>query len=751
MKKYIKRCLIILILITGISKEIYSQINPWHEKYWFYRYRLRNYFVDIGEGIGKSILCGVRNYQNEESIMPGDQTIDLAWYIGILAVENYLLFEERGTLDDMTLTELYYALIAFERLDVCEHLEPWNDVGIKDGFFMRYDVSIADGDHSHDMNSLNKGLNENDIFANQPPGMPTYVDRYTQYDDYYWSDEPFSLDTERKRTAMSQDQAAALMMGFALVEKFAPSYVSFYNTEENTQMSFDFKDFAKESAWDIAQYIQNAWLDIPGNNLPAIEDETIIDEILGFSSINPFSDCGSWINTDPNDDLVLRGYDARFARQGFIKAAESITGDNFSNSGFGFVEWEALAHFMDVLWNPNHWVPGPYHNRTIWANLAVAGNSWNYGFIRKTPGVLDRLLKKSNAVTHSFWNGPVYFVSEEYPSMETDHEKLYLLLWHALHAQSADEYDDLSEYENRIEEILESAPLCGPYNYSVDNEVDIEYNFEGCDGCYLPNRAPLGWRSGNRFRNEPSEFNGHDYQFPGNYPGHDYMMLYTLFRKYRKWRYGENENNPFRNMIYTKENQSYPYQLNSSSYGTISNPANLRSFATFDFSGKINTTSSENGSLNIVSGENVRLTIGFHAKAGSRFSARIEDYNCFEITNSKFAFKDNNYILSKEKHNRLQYDSSHSKQISMRTEDKGILFFPNPAQDFIHFKNHLDKTLLSYEILNQQGNLVLKGLIRNSSKINISNLKNGFYVIKMYENLGLVYTGKIVIMNNSIN
>jgi hypothetical protein len=40
MKKYIKRCLIILILITGISKEIYSQINPWHEKYWFYRYGL---------------------------------------------------------------------------------------------------------------------------------------------------------------------------------------------------------------------------------------------------------------------------------------------------------------------------------------------------------------------------------------------------------------------------------------------------------------------------------------------------------------------------------------------------------------------------------------------------------------------------------------------------------------------------------------------------------------------------------------
>jgi len=93
---------------------------------------------------------------------------------------------------------------------------------------------------------------------------------------------------------------------------------------------------------------------------------------LQYSNLTDDFDFGSWIITEPNRELVDRGKDCRFARRGFIKACEEITGDNISFSQDGFYEWEALAHFLDFSVTP----PGPYYNRIIWANLAVVGDSW---------------------------------------------------------------------------------------------------------------------------------------------------------------------------------------------------------------------------------------------------------------------------------------------------------------------------------------------------------------------------------------
>lgn len=82
-----------ILLISIFSLQALSQNNfnssmssELHEKYWFYRERLK-YFIIPGEGPGKSILYDVRNLWESSRLSLGDQTIDLGWYIAILATD----------------------------------------------------------------------------------------------------------------------------------------------------------------------------------------------------------------------------------------------------------------------------------------------------------------------------------------------------------------------------------------------------------------------------------------------------------------------------------------------------------------------------------------------------------------------------------------------------------------------------------------------------------------------------------------
>ena len=758
MKKY-KAVIITILFIIGL--QIIAPAQSWHEKYWFYRYRFRQYFTDIGEGIGKSLVSDARNvhyndttcFDERKRIGVGDQTIDLAWYLGILALESYQL----GGQDDMTLTELYYALKAYERLDKCEDKSPWNKPTAElDGFFMRYDVALRDGSYDYDMTNFNYGLSETDLFGKKPPGMPTYVNGFQTFEDVDWFNN-LDLEFESKNTSMSQDQAAAMLMGLALVKKLAPSgTVEFYNTIENYTMNFNFQEHAEINALNITNYLKNSIVDIIIENTNDIFDidNPFIEEIMQFSDLSDDFDFGNWIIVDPNDDLVYRGKDTRFARKGYIKACEYITNENISFQGDGFYEWEALAHFLDFNITP----PGPYYNRIIWANLAVVGDSWNYTVpnpfgpdfeLRTTPGTIDRLLKRCSdkryVISFDAPSGEISLtVYEDYPEMDTDHEKLYNLIWLALHATSSqDNYDKIDDYEPKIEEILNSAPLCGPYNFAIDDSEakDIEFDFDGCSSCMLPNRAPAGWRSSNRFRNEPSEFNGFKYPRTGNYPGHDYMMLYLLYRKYRMWWYGDNNGyGPFRNMIESNESQSYPYTQNNTFYGTISNPANLRSFETFYYNGKIEALNNQNGCLNIRAGNKIKLKAGCHIDHGSKFSAKIEKYNCWEMSNGRKAniFYDNDYIqdnnigITGVKYTPEKVDCQENRN---NTE---IAIYPNPTRNFIHLGGLQINSDIQVRVCDINGNLLISRFIKSYDKINISHLNKGIYIVEIYDGKFLV-------------
>jgi len=222
------------------------------EKYWHYKERLHHYFVKVGPNVGESVVAYVRNKNRgyKRGFTHGDQTIDLAWYIGILATE-YRLLEKQGEDTKESLQALYYAIKAFERLDRCENGAPWNlDSARLDGFFHRYDVSLYQNSKLFSIEGRNYQLTAKDKWGTRPAGMPTYI---LGFDDEGGRFNPYSAEE-------SQDQVIHLLMGFSLISKCLPdSNLSFYDID-NQQKIFNFKQAAIENTDRVLRYINShAW------------------------------------------------------------------------------------------------------------------------------------------------------------------------------------------------------------------------------------------------------------------------------------------------------------------------------------------------------------------------------------------------------------------------------------------------------------------------------------------------------------
>ena len=120
-------------------------------RYWYYRWRLQNDFLIMGENPGYSIPAEDREGAYRRCLRWGDGTIWLGNYIIMLATENALLRYSNRYYDLLkNERELYYAMEAFNRLD--EQGDTYYDAGqsnagngtpmpaCKNGFFLRDDV-----------------------------------------------------------------------------------------------------------------------------------------------------------------------------------------------------------------------------------------------------------------------------------------------------------------------------------------------------------------------------------------------------------------------------------------------------------------------------------------------------------------------------------------------------------------------------------------------------------------------------------
>ncbi|MDA3906436.1 MAG: TonB family protein [Bacteroidales bacterium] len=99
---------------------------------------------------------------------------------------------------------------------------------------------------------------------------------------------------------------------------------------------------------------------------------------------------------------------------------------------------------------------------------------------------------------------------------------------------------------------------------------------------------------------------------------------------------------------------------------------------------------------------------------------------------------------------KLNVDSETKIAITPKTknEDFKIEFkvYPNPASEFVNIEILNNNNELEYQLINQNGQLLQNGLLENNTtQLNISELKIGFYLIRLIskEN-GVVETKKLI-------
>ncbi len=213
-------------LLLLMCKPIFTQTTISNlAKYWQYRERLINQpdknipgFVVVGEGQGMSIPMGGRDpvancqkdwwMKRDKCPLPkgtgklqwGDGTIHLGYYITVLATELKLL--KNASADySKTAEELYYAIMAFERLD-SEAERRFRKTGKKDGFFIRDDVTI----------DILKDENGKHRFTD---GKVTYT--------CIKSAGGCAPATIKGGYFVSQDQAISLLLGFTCIAELIPN------------------------------------------------------------------------------------------------------------------------------------------------------------------------------------------------------------------------------------------------------------------------------------------------------------------------------------------------------------------------------------------------------------------------------------------------------------------------------------------------------------------------------------------------
>lgn len=105
--------------------------------------------------------------------------------------------------------------------------------------------------------------------------------------------------------------------------------------------------------------------------------------------------------------------------------------------------------------------------------------------------------------------------------------------------------------------------------------------------------------------------------------------------------------------------------------------------------------------------------------------------------NSKLNFLDNDLIISQPSGNIYYFDIdnirkvyfSNSNSLSNTPPQNNINLYPNPSNSIINLSNIKSNTLIS--IYNIKGVLVRSEIIYQDQSINISNLNNGIYIVKV--------------------
>ena len=456
MNKYIISILFLIVCCVNCYGQTPAQNAA---KYDLYRDRLlQDYIIGVGSGAGMSLPASIRD-TSTGSIFWGDATIDLSYYIGVLATE-YFIKTQNSSVTDSTVRELFYAINTINRLDYSAEI-CFGGQSSLNGFFIRDDVTPD----SLNMPQVISSLNQNTT----TPVITQIVSDFSA--------------TDSTLKEMSLDQAIHLLAGLSLVVKYIPDSVTYI--ENGTIQSFyDFETSLNKEAKNIIIRIVNYMKEGNPVQVNLLPGDT---NLLGIQGLN-------WdfvIKNPVSGSQVARGPNATGISIAFAGAKYRLTGQpsptimtNEYQQAIAIIQWlqdNILGNNQDdkvLLLNAmcNCWPLGDYTDTT----------TFNYNAFRIGPRAYDQSFEYITLIQQVLFNQPNYLLNH----VPTSHPF----------------YNNTHGYFTAL---LDSAPVAGPYNYG--------------NGDYP------AWQWSSTSRNiHPLRRGDLTPDFPGNYNGLDYMLLYNL-------------------------------------------------------------------------------------------------------------------------------------------------------------------------------------------------------------------------------
>lgn len=720
---------LILFLILFSSIKLSAQTPDFNlQKYWYLRWRLKNYFMVVGPNYGEGYPSGHRGFY-VENLSSGDAPNYLATYMGVLATEIKIL-KERGMDYNETKRELYYALYALNRWDDCEEQYPWGGFDTEFYANQRYPSNLIGDyipnpanlngaclrqDSPHDFvekhyEQLNKGLLENFTNSNlgdpiplkncpecgmYDEGLNKFFYQSDEINEYGWADldhmiyevdDDGNIDYDKQKwtnalenirsfSMLSQDHISSLYMGLALVTRSLDENESYGGLEFQDGES----SFVKE-ARNITQRIRS-YMRSTNYNLRLVNGAPISDDWGGnaFWLSYGFGTAAERILDDPSYDSSTSGGEESF-KESYRFELGASSGGNSSTA------WIVLKLF--------------------------AVNNDNGRLFDET----DTDENQASIYEYSFGN---------------DWQAYYPLIHSYLHNT------DCLTTLPKIELDLNLMDCSGHYFYKIEQGEDIEYIL------------PSDWATSAKFHHNSSDNNGGGI-WQGQFTGLEYMLMMNLaVLKFPNYIYDYKYNN-FSGEI----EDEYPHVTLIETIGA--NPItdltyNVHPAIVYSNESLILNTIVKNGvktihkidglfvqpeSMDAYLNANVTfrsvksITVGsFYSDPGTTFEIQNDPYEC-NSSSTAYEFVINDSPITANQNNNTKAQNKNGNKSLMEE----IEVYPNPANDYVNIILH-GNSVLCIQIQDILGNVIYSS--NNVSQINtidFRNLTQGLYTVSCVTN-----------------
>jgi|GEM_PF-5037420 len=699
--------LIVIAILLGSVTSFGQNDRQNQEKYWYIRKQLTERFLRVGDKPGYNIPASKIHFAPAEwwnQLSPvqsrihwGDGTINLGWYIAVLATELELM-QQNSISSNKTTEELFWALETINRLDkVAEKV--WN-------YYDEDDVPLCESILP---------CHENGETIPPDHTIPDSLEFVQEnlaavpYDEVADIWDPTNTSSSPNGFILRDDAPASILDDF-----------EFPYTSMSSSMARPLNAYYGTAAPD--GYRHNNYM---SNGPPAneVSQDQLFSIFMGLFLVKEYCSDASYVGQNLGDKAstiamrLLNHYNAGWVLKNPVRDKEVLIGGN------SFFFASSLVNLKTYFTNST---------KPIGA------------FPPQLPTYTTEVNRALSAIIMSISNSSTPLVLHDIVDEEIGWE-FYSLLNNTLYGHT-NNYYPLSDIKND----LNLCPCRGPYRENIQWTPDNTYMIGGNYwGKIWPSGVPEKWGKGSCLRTAEDQENDNDYHqswgedwYSEQYNGLDYMLLYNMYRI----NYGILDNFPYMDM---RNNTIASGVLPQGVEGTTSNFRTYNSFGALETDLKMTVPVDNLPAGALMYARSIKFKPGFQVKAGARLVAQIhqdEQYECWSGTYRMAPVENPNRVVNRPEI--IMMDNV--EPVNVKTpdnspkEDNQIIIFPNPAKDAVQVKG-ID-CIHNMDIINNTGVNVcnIKG---TSNLIDLKGIPNGSYVIKITDCESKEHFAKLLVVS----